>query len=379
MTDTNANQNDGLDYLLQQLEKSSDLDNVLAQLAIYYIHNPDGDKDLYYLKKAYENNPTIKNSINYAYQAWQEYGDYQLARNIMQSIVDKNPNHYYPYALYAQILLNEDSYIDNPLTISKDNHQKIIELNRTALDKFATLDINKQHKEHNKKIYLINNLIVSLALNGQFHQIKELYDELYQGIEFSCKYSKELNYDTDVINEWHERILSNHAYISIINNDETTAYHSLNKIKELNYFEKLDIAQIYALIGDHKNCIELIKDEIDNIHISWDILWYEIYKYNPNLWQDKIKSEISTYQSWITEETITLEYCQDNKERQHLIENIQNYQNNINHYERLLSQNKPDLPNDKPEIYLRYFYGCYLIGCQVHDNCFDDEFDNKFI
>lgn len=378
MTDTHTDNNDGLTYLLEQLEKSSDLDKVLGRLAIYYIHNPDGDKDLYYLKKAYENNPTIKNSINYAYQAWQEYGEYQLARNIMQSIVDKNPNHYYPYALYSQILL-EDSYIDNPLTISKDNHQKIIELSRTALDKFATLDIKKQHKEHDKKIYLINNLIISLASTGQFHKIKELYDNLYQEIEFSYKYSEELNYDTNVIDEWHERILSNHAYISIINNDKTSAYHCLNKIRQLNYFDKFDTAQAYAMLGNRNKCIELIKNGIDTIHIDWDILWYEIFKINPGLWRNKIKSEIDKYQSWIAEEKITLECCQDNKERQNLIESIQNYQDNINHYERLLSQNKPDLLNDKPESYLRYFYGCYLIGCQVHDNCFDDEFDNKFI
>ena len=42
-----------IDKLLQQLEQNPDDDKLLAIIALYYIENPEGDKDLEYLEKAY--------------------------------------------------------------------------------------------------------------------------------------------------------------------------------------------------------------------------------------------------------------------------------------------------------------------------------------
>ena len=67
MTDYN------IDKLLQQLEQYPDNDKLLAIIALYYIENPEGDKDLEYLEKAYQDNPSIENTHNLAFQLNREY------------------------------------------------------------------------------------------------------------------------------------------------------------------------------------------------------------------------------------------------------------------------------------------------------------------
>ena len=58
MTDYN------IEKLLEQLEQYPDDDKLLAIVALYYIENPEDDKDLEYLENAYQANPSIENTHN---------------------------------------------------------------------------------------------------------------------------------------------------------------------------------------------------------------------------------------------------------------------------------------------------------------------------
>lgn len=344
--------NDTLTKLLEQLSKNPNDDELLGQLGIYYTHNPNGDKELYYFKQAYHSNPSIKNTINYAYCLSYEYGEIEKALNIIKNISSLQINHFYYYALYAQLLFT----LEKPNNI--EHYQTIINCCHQALKLFNQLSQEEQSKQCDKKVFIKNNLAITLAKIGQFDGIYQLFDDIYQDI----------SNEAYIGNDWQFDILLNHVYIAIAQNDITTAHQYLTHIEQLGIYDNIDIAQAYATINDHQKCMALIKDEIDNIHISWDMIWYEIFKENPDIWKNKIQQELYGDMIWLKEETTSLKLSQDEKEKQTLMDNIQFHQQNIAYFKRLLKQGKPDLPNRKPTNNLRYLYGCYIIGCQIHDN-----------
>ena len=351
--------NDDLTNLLNQLSQRPNDDDLLGKIALYYIHNPDGDKDLYYLKQAYQTNPNIKNINNYAYWIDYEYGKSEKALDIIKSILSLQVDTFYPYATYAQILfsLDNESNTDNT-----KNYQTIIDCCHQALVLFNQLDKDKQDKYFHKKLLIKNNLVITLAKVGQFNDIYQIFDEIYQ----------DMNDKSYQNHDWQLTILLNHAYIALMQNDITTARHCLRDIE--NYmidYDNCDIAQVYAMINDGQKCMELIKDHIDKTHISWNRIWYEIFKENPTIWKNKIQEELLGDRIWLKEEITSLKLSQDDQEKQTLMENIQFHEQNIAYYERLLQQGKPDIPNDEPIDHLRCIYGCYLMDCQTHDDgCF---------
>ncbi|WP_066801014.1 tetratricopeptide repeat protein [Moraxella oblonga] len=96
-----------LETLLNLEKQTPNDDKLLSKIAFYYLKNPNGNKELEYFKKAYEVNPNIKNTHNYAFWAYYEYGEDELALSLFQELIDKNPKSFYPYMAYTNLLLKK--------------------------------------------------------------------------------------------------------------------------------------------------------------------------------------------------------------------------------------------------------------------------------
>lgn len=336
--------NTKLHQLLEQLAKNPSDDKVLGQLGVYYRNNPDGDKDLYYFKKAYDIHPNVKNAVNYAYCLFYDYGNLEKALDVIEGALSLQVNHFYAYALYAQLLFT----LESPKCL--EHYQKIIDACHQALKLFSQLNQKEQSDKCDKKLFIKNNLAIALAKIGQFDGVYQIFAGIYQDIRDEAY----------IGNYWQIQILLNHAYIAIAQNHLKTVRSCLYDIEQLGGYDNKDVAEVYAIINDHDKCMALIKDEIDNIHISWDIIWYEIFKENPTAWKNKIQEELYGDMIWLQEEITSLKLSQDDKERKTLMDNIKFHQKNIAHFKRLLAQGKPDLPNYQASDNLRSIDGCYI-------------------
>ncbi len=76
----------------------------ISEIAFYCMENRNGDKDLEYLEKAYQVNPSIENTHNLAYHLMYEYGDKERSLILQKLVLEQKPSSYYPYASYAQML-----------------------------------------------------------------------------------------------------------------------------------------------------------------------------------------------------------------------------------------------------------------------------------
>lgn len=129
---------DTLEQLFTLEKQTPNDDALLSQIAFYYLSNPDGDKELEYFKKAYQINPSIKNTHNYAFWAYYEYGENELALGLFKELMDKNPKSFYPYMAYANLLFTPSDYSDTAnLDKLRNNLDLIIELYEKALQKFS--------------------------------------------------------------------------------------------------------------------------------------------------------------------------------------------------------------------------------------------------
>ncbi|RPD84709.1 hypothetical protein EGK75_10950 [Neisseria weixii] len=69
------NENNLLPKLLNEVHSYSEDEKAWTALALYYLENVDGHKDLYYLRKAYETKDTIESTTNLAHWLYYEYGE----------------------------------------------------------------------------------------------------------------------------------------------------------------------------------------------------------------------------------------------------------------------------------------------------------------
>ncbi len=362
-----------LEQLLTAHNNSPHDETILSAIAIYYIHHPDGNKDLDYLKKAYQKKATAVTINNYAYFLAAEYGKYQDALAVISRIHEIKTTDFYPYATHAQILFSTGQ-IDNPNHISQERHHKIINLSQIALDNFKLLPKQHQYSQFDKCIFLKNNIIISKIMTGQMMNVERLFDELYQDITFAYQNPDVIYQKSDNIDEWHYKILLNHAYYYLLVGKKTNVYELMPLIKLCQNADDLDVASLYALLNDTQNCFDLIglsnpkTFDIETLHLSHQKIWQLIHQHYPTLWRNKITLELQHEINELNEEKSSFNPSWQDKDIKNHQETLAFHQENIAHHQKLLSQDNPDDVMVDVKSHLGYFWSCYLFGCQAHHN-----------
>lgn len=228
-----------LEHLLQLKQQNLTDDNLLSQLAFYYLANPDGDKDLYYFKKSYEINPSIKNTHNYAFWAYHEYGEYELALDLFQELMTKNPKSFYPYMAYASVLLGS-THSASGFKFLKSKVNQLICLYQKALNHFSDAPKFYQDTHHEKLAWIYSNLANVYLLNNDFDNAKLYYQSALKTLEICFKRSS-IKASRAELDEYRYFILYNLLILSKLQNNKTDYQAVLTQLKNCESFYKYDV------------------------------------------------------------------------------------------------------------------------------------------
>lgn len=367
-----------LQQLLVLEQQNPTDDKILSQLAFYYLENPDGNKDLEYFKKAYEVNPSIKNIHNYAFWLYSEYGDYELSIKLFEELLNKNPKSFYPYMVYAHVLFGQCNILAEQNNIDK-YLPRLLECCQKSLELFKNTPQEYQKTHYYEYAWIYNHLGIACLINHDYQQADRYFNLAIN--ELSTHYV-ELDDDSllllySEIDEYRYHITLNKVRLKILMQDLSTANIFLHIASKLESSHFLDIAHLYALMGDYEQCNHIIQENMpqDNIYIdmSWDWIWYAIRQVDNLTWQNRISQEIEHTQDNIIASQQQLLSCTDDKnEILASIDYLQNYLNKLN-----LWKNNPPLPHFNIEqecrLALHHFSKCWLFDCHNCHNLTDDE------
>ncbi len=364
---------DELTELLQAEKSNPNDDQLLSKIAFYYLANPDGRKDLEYFKKAYEANPNIKNTHNYAFWAYYEYGETDLALPLFKALIAKNPKSFYPYMAYGGFLLDN---LKSGEAFCDISHQKsaILKTYQQALQSSANAPSEYRASHPLEMAYIHNNLGCAYLENGQFVQADEQFNQAIH-ILLTAVQGDIDDHDRSFFNEVIFLVSLNKVRLKILQNDLTTAKIFLQIAAKNEQAITEDVATLYALLGDYQTCHDIAPD----LHSSFDWIWHAIYQINPKRYQDKIADEITQTKLLVAEYRADLEICQEQAEKQAILEDIAYIEIELAELEKLQHQ-PPKLrlsAQDARLADLHYFYKCWLLGCENCHNLTND--DNEWI
>lgn len=370
----NKMQNSQIQNLLALAQQNPNDDKLLSQIAFAYLTTPYIKSDeLTYFKKAYEVNPSIKNTHNYAFWAYYEYGEDELALKLFEELMTKNPSSFYPYMAYAHFLFTPLDYSDNAnIDAVQHNLDLEIELYQKAITLFYNSPQNYQNNHLYELAYVYNNLANIYAINQNFIEADKYYNQaihLFSTIvndnqtDLDCETLKECLYFTAL----------NKVRLKILANDMMTAKIFLELAKHNECASNADIAHIYALMGDYQACYHEIQYE--DIHLSFDWVCYAIFKINPIEYKNKVAKEIKEIQICLNEYRANLADCQEPPEQEDLKSWITDCETELADLKN--KQNTPPTPKlsakEQCLVDLHYFYKCWLFGCERCGNLADDD------
>jgi tetratricopeptide (TPR) repeat protein len=291
------------------------------------------------LEKAYEINPTIKTSNNYAYQIITDWYGYDLGIEILQPFVDKKPKSFMPYNLIGYAYLMKGNYEK-----AKSYFQEAMTLSQTEM------------------VEIIHNLAVCESHLGNPHKAMHLYERAIAIMdkENESKFNKalclvELGLDSD-ITKIIEEIKLSEAYT------HPTAWVSCTDLSQLCYL-KNDMKQAYDLLMESPFSFDLL---------SYPEFSYLLLKYNKSKYSKIEKKTIQEKESWLTRlNNIEDEEYEDYSEEERTTEG-KKLNSEIEAIKKL-GQKLVNPPEIKPsELYKTISCGCMLYDCKIHGNQFDD-------
>lgn len=226
-----------LESLLQLKQQNPTDDKILSQLAFYYLKNPDGNKELDYFKQAYELNPSIKNSHNYTFWAYYEYGQDELAQQLFQEVMAKNPKSFYPYMAYGQFLFTIFRCGErSSLELLKNNADLLIALYQKSLEKFNQTVLTYQQNHYEELIYIYTLLANIYVINDDYLQAKNNYNN---ALHVLTSYLNQQE-NQDINHEYEYIILYNLLILSKLErnkNDEKYLLKEMKKYKSTHEYE----------------------------------------------------------------------------------------------------------------------------------------------
>ncbi|WP_294033748.1 hypothetical protein [uncultured Moraxella sp.] len=368
---------DELTELLQAEKSNPNDDQLLSKIAFYYLANPDGRKDLEYFKKAYEANPNIKNTHNYAFWAYYEYGETDLALPLFKALIAKNPKSFYPYIVYANLLFSPSDYSNTANIQAINNHSDLlIELYQKSIILFNNTPQDYQNSHQHELAYLYNNLANFYVAQQDFTKADECYNQAID-IFSDMLQDKHSCLNDESIKDYLCSIALNKVRLNVINNDLATAKKFLVLAESYNTDSRLDIAYCYALMGDYQQSYQTLNGKF-NFHFSWTWLCYAIWQTDMTAWQAYVKGLIDAEMVQIQEYQDELANCKDS-EKQDIQDTIQYHQDELAQISQFIdTPPTPELSAKEQCLAdLHYFYKCWLLGCENCHNLTND--DNEWI
>lgn len=361
--------------LLEQLKQYPDDDKLLTIIALYYMKNPEGNKDLEYLEKAYQVNPSIENTHNLAFWLYHEYGDENRSLELQRQALLLKPKSYYPYASYILMLTfdigyTDDSYSDKPI----DHYELVLEYCSIALKKFYATSA-EQRKEHKfLPVNLYNSIACTYVMLDKYQEASKYFVKAMQGLEDIKIGSKGDIISQSILDEKTYNILLNQIRLQILIGNIQKAVTLLGQLEKNAHYDNLDIANLYARAGAYDLANKMIPESY--MDDSWELIWYAIYSADKNKWYSMKKSMLDDEIECLSESKIDAEkYRIDNKldlleEENETVEYLENIINNRIITLEADNISKPD-SSIKTEFH-REFFGCLLFGCSLHNGLLND-------
>ncbi|WLF83310.1 hypothetical protein [Moraxella sp. ZY210820] len=360
-----------LEYLLQLKQQNPTDDKILSQLAFYYLKNPDGNKELEYFKQAYELNPSIKNTHNYAFWLYYEYGQDEVALELFQQLMAKNPKSFYPYMAYGQFLYGCTNFSED-FKFLKSNSYQLIKLYQKAIPLFDNSPQEYQNSHQHELAYLYNNLANIYLVQQNFTDADNYYNQAIH-VFSTISQDNQTDLNPDRLNEYLYFTALNKVRLKILADDMTTAKIFLATAKQNPQADNYDIAHLYAIMGDNQACYDIIKGQ--EIDLSWDWIWQAIYEIEPSDYNGQVATQIQREIIWLNEHKAELANCQESSEQEKIKEWILDGEKTLSELKNKQKQ-QPMLQLSIKEqclVDLRYFSKCWLFGCEHCNNLADDE------
>ncbi|PNK60902.1 hypothetical protein [Psychrobacter sp. FDAARGOS_221] len=371
--------NDIVNNLLTQLQQQPDNDQLLASLALYYMQHPaEGDKDLEYLKKAYQANPSIENTHNLAFWSFFEYGADDSLK-LQQQVLQLAPHSYYPYAAYAQMLISNEVTFEDIQPIyhyQAEDYQAIIAVSHTALEKLERLNQSQSQADGSEFIFY-NNIAYAYAKLGNYLQAFTYFDKSENHIKALINTGNS-QYVEPVLNEHLYSVLLNKIRLHILMGDKQQALNLLKDAQDNDESCALDMASLYAQIGEYDRASDLVQTE--EVHESWGWIWYAIYNSDKQKWRERIGINIEEQQADLLEYQNDMKALDEhpnshdyNAKLMECQQDIEYRQVELEMLQSLLANDRQPKPQDNILNDLRAMYiGCLLFGCQCHNNLLKD-------
>lgn len=176
-----------INQLLSQLADYPDDDKLLAIIALYYIEHPEGDKDLEYFERAYQVNPSIENTHNLAFWLHHEYGERERGLLLQKQVMHRQPQSYFPYISYAQMLLAQNCDEDGIFTLrAAEHYQEVISTYQLALDKMNNIAPNYRQSHLNKRVYWYKNMACAYAVMDNRPRPQDDIKQEIRSMYFGC-------------------------------------------------------------------------------------------------------------------------------------------------------------------------------------------------
>lgn len=302
--------NRDIDQLLEQLKQHPNDYKLLAKIALYYIENPEEDKDLEYLEKAYQINPSIENTHNLAFWLYHEYGDESRSLELQRQALLLKPKSYYPYASYILMLTfdvsyTDDSYSDKPV----DHYESVLEYCLIALEKFYATSVEQRTKHKLLPINIYNNIACTYIMLDKYQEASKYFIKAMQEIEIGSNDNTVLQ---SILDEKTYNILLNQIRLKILIGNIQKALTLLGQLEKNAYYDNLDIANLYARAGAYDLANKTIPESY--MDDSWELNWYAIYNADKNKYYRMKKAMIEDEIQYLSESEIDAEkYRSENK------------------------------------------------------------------
>ena len=379
-----------INELLEKLQQSPNDDKLLTQIAFYYMQHPDGSKDLEYFNKAYQVNPSIENTHNLANWSYHEYGD-KTALGLQQQALQKQPKSYYPYVSYAQMLMSEldnSYYFYNKINASDSisYYQQIIQYYQLAIQKFSVVPIAHQQRHCHLPSLLHHNMAWAMAMldNYPLYNYNQALNQLNKSEQLLNAVLQQQFMDMpnqDMLADNMYKILLNKIRLYILLDKKKDALELIEQIKNYPTCDDIDIADLYAQLGEYELSYQTIIDTEENIHESWQWIWYAIYQCDKEQWKQLLKKSIDNHLAYIEDLKHQNEQLQAENDLVMLADNLQSIkskQQQVEQKRHQLEYMSQPTPSDKIKHSLQYLHlGCLLFGCPLHSNNIND--DNQYI
>lgn len=367
MTDYN------IDKLLEQLEWHPNDDKLLAIIALYYIENPEGNKDIEYLEKAYQTNPSIENTHNLAFWLEHEYGEEKRSIKLQKQALLLQPRSYYPYASYAQMLtFSEGCSKDNFVDKSVECYQEIISSSQLALDKLSNIATNHKHSHIHKPFYFYNNIACAHVMLDNYKQAFEYF------AKSMCFMEDLLIADVEalpmlVIEEKVYYVLLNQIRLHILLDNKSSALELLARAKKSSSYCELEVAELYARLGDYQAAYEVSIDQ--NINESWQWIFYAIYQVNQKSWLERLETIYQDELELLTVYNLEAKQLRldENEVSEDRLDNIKQQEIKVSELRKMIELNIYSKPReDIKNTFHSMYCGCLLFGCWIHECLIDD-------